>query len=33
MHLHAVEEVLTVMHGQAEVWIGDEREAVSAVNP
>jgi mannose-6-phosphate isomerase-like protein (cupin superfamily) len=29
-HLHAVEEVLTVLQGQAEFWIGDEREAVSA---
>jgi mannose-6-phosphate isomerase-like protein (cupin superfamily) len=29
-HLHAVEEVLTVLEGQAEFWIGDEREAVSA---
>jgi mannose-6-phosphate isomerase-like protein (cupin superfamily) len=24
-HLHAVEEVLTVLAGQAEVWVGDER--------
>ena len=24
-HLHAVEEVLHVLDGQAEVWIGDER--------
>jgi mannose-6-phosphate isomerase-like protein (cupin superfamily) len=29
-HLHAVEEVLTVLEGQAEFWIEDEREAVSA---
>ena len=29
-HLHAVEEVLTVLEGQAEFWIGDEREAVLA---
>jgi mannose-6-phosphate isomerase-like protein (cupin superfamily) len=24
-HLHAVEEVLTVLAGQAEVWVGEER--------
>ena len=29
-HLHAVEEVLTVLEGQAEFWIENEREAVSA---
>src|SRR5258707_1525049 len=29
-HLHAVEEVLTVLEGQAEIWIEDERNAVSA---
>ena len=29
-HLHAVEEVLTVLEGQAEFWIEDERSAVSA---
>jgi len=29
-HLHAVEEVLSVLEGQAEVWIEDERAALSA---
>jgi len=29
-HLHAVEEVLTVLEGQAEVWLGDERSALAA---
>src|SRR5262249_2202882 len=29
-HLHAVGEVLTVLEGQAEFWIENEREAVSA---
>jgi quercetin dioxygenase-like cupin family protein len=29
-HLHAVEEVLTVLAGQAEFWIENERAAVSA---
>jgi len=29
-HLHAVEEVLTVLEGQAEIWVEDERSAVSA---
>src|SRR5499433_492663 len=29
-HLHAVEEVLTVLEGQAEIWIDDERKAVPA---
>ena len=24
-HLHAVEEILTVLDGQAEFWLGDER--------
>ena len=28
-HLHAVEEVLTVLQGQAEIWIEDEHKAVS----
>ncbi|MCA8929889.1 MAG: cupin domain-containing protein [Alphaproteobacteria bacterium] len=28
-HLHAVEEVLTIVAGQAEVWLGDERHALS----
>ena len=28
-HLHAVEEVLTVLEGQAEIWVGEERKAVS----
>ena len=28
-HLHAVEEVLTVLDGQAEIWVDDERKAVS----
>ena len=28
-HLHAVEEVLTVLEGQAEIWIEDKREVVS----
>ena len=27
-HLHAVEEVLTVLEGQAEFWIENERETV-----
>ena len=27
-HLHAVEEVLSVLAGEAEVWIGDDRAAV-----
>jgi mannose-6-phosphate isomerase-like protein (cupin superfamily) len=30
MHLHAVEEVLTVLQGEAEIWVGDERAALSA---
>ncbi|ANY83470.1 cupin (plasmid) [Microvirga ossetica] len=29
-HLHAVEEVLTVVAGQAEVWVNDERAIVTA---
>ena len=29
-HLHAVEEVLTVLAGQAEIWVENERDAVSA---
>jgi quercetin dioxygenase-like cupin family protein len=29
-HFHTVEEVLTVIEGQAELWVGDEREIVSA---
>jgi quercetin dioxygenase-like cupin family protein len=29
-HLHAVEEVLTVLEGQAEIWVGDQKSAVSA---
>lgn len=29
MHLHAVEEVLEVMEGQAEITIGDDRTLVS----
>jgi quercetin dioxygenase-like cupin family protein len=29
-HLHAVEEILTVLDGQAEMWIEDERTTVSA---
>ena len=29
-HLHAVEEILTVLEGQAEVWLGDERSAMAA---
>jgi mannose-6-phosphate isomerase-like protein (cupin superfamily) len=29
-HWHPVEEVLTVVQGRAEFWIGDAREAVSA---
>ncbi len=27
-HLHAAEEVLTVLSGQAEVWVGDERSTL-----
>jgi quercetin dioxygenase-like cupin family protein len=29
-HLHAVEEILTVLAGQAEVWLDDERSALKA---
>jgi len=29
-HLHAVEEVLTVVEGRAEIWVGDERTVVGA---
>jgi mannose-6-phosphate isomerase-like protein (cupin superfamily) len=29
-HLHAVEEVLTVLAGQAEVWLGDEKSNLGA---
>src|SRR5262245_44885463 len=29
-HLHAVEEVLTVLEGQAEFWIEDERAQLAA---
>ena len=29
-HLHTVEEVLTVLAGRAEVWIGEERATVTA---
>ena len=29
-HLHAVEEVLHVLDGQAEVWIGDERATLTS---
>ena len=29
-HLHAVEEVLTVLEGQAEFWLEDERKTVAA---
>jgi mannose-6-phosphate isomerase-like protein (cupin superfamily) len=29
-HLHAVEEVLSVLAGEAEMWVGDERAAVAA---
>jgi len=28
-HLHAVEEVLTIVAGQAEVWVGDQRHAAA----
>jgi quercetin dioxygenase-like cupin family protein len=29
-HLHAVEEVLTVLDGQAEIWIDNERATLTA---
>lgn len=28
-HLHAVEEILTILDGQAEVWLDDERAAMT----
>jgi len=28
-HVHAVEEVLTVLEGQAEIWVEEERQAVA----
>ena len=28
-HLHAVEEVLTVLDGEAEIWIEDERATLT----
>jgi mannose-6-phosphate isomerase-like protein (cupin superfamily) len=28
-HMHAVEEVLTVLAGEAEVWLADERRALT----
>ena len=28
-HLHAVEEILTVLEGRAEVWVGDEHAPVT----
>lgn len=28
-HLHAVEEILTVLEGQAEVWLDDERSPMT----
>jgi quercetin dioxygenase-like cupin family protein len=28
-HTHTVEEVLTVLEGQAELWLEDEREAIT----
>ncbi len=27
-HLHAVEEVLTIIDGEAELWLGDQRQRV-----
>lgn len=27
-HLHAVEEVLTIIDGEAELWLGDDRQRV-----
>lgn len=27
-HLHSVEEVLTVVEGMAEIWLGDDRQTV-----
>ena len=29
-HLHAVEEVLTVLEGQAELWIADQEETLTS---
>ena len=29
-HLHAVEEVLTVLAGAAEIWVGEKRHTVAA---
>ncbi len=29
-HLHAVEEVLTIVAGEADVWVGDETHAATA---
>jgi mannose-6-phosphate isomerase-like protein (cupin superfamily) len=29
-HLHAVEEILTVLEGQAEFWLDDERKTMTA---
>ena len=29
-HLHAVEEILTVLDGEAEIWIEDERAVLAA---
>jgi len=29
-HLHAVEEVLTILEGRAEIWVGDDRAEVGA---
>jgi quercetin dioxygenase-like cupin family protein len=29
-HLHAVEEVLTVLEGQAEVWVGEDHAILSS---
>jgi quercetin dioxygenase-like cupin family protein len=29
-HLHTVEEIITIVEGQAEFWIGDKREQATA---
>jgi mannose-6-phosphate isomerase-like protein (cupin superfamily) len=29
-HQHAVEEVLTILAGEAEIWVGEDRAALSA---
>lgn len=29
-HLHAVEEILTVLAGEAEIWVGSDRRRVTA---